>query len=415
MKPLIKFNNISKAKNKVDRLLADFEDTVYKPRDIKISTMTKKILNEMVKRDTKDKELKKLAYRLESLFFDEVFENFLSLNDKEQKKFIELLSVYKKRMFKTKIYQNILINYNHHNTKKMAYLLTDNYKPDVLKLSHSDFIDIIESQEFAYTHYKKSNKRGLCSFVKQIEPTCEAPLSVAVLKLLLQQSQQTDYLASENDELYNFLVNHYNDEDGAKYGLHYLKIFNPKSYDQRIVSYIIQCKNNIQHKYRELADELDLLLYKVYEYSLVYDKYSDIADELAMTLTDKIISEAFGDDERSVFWKQYTSSLTEPIIFVKSPVTMFMMKFKSIGIIEYIDVGNATYLYEDDAYHKIKNKILSSASNEKNVLNINSRFRQHALKEITKVGLNKYTHRGSWKPQFRADMKRKYGVHAGRG
>jgi len=155
-------------------------------------------------------------------------------------------------------------------------------------------------------------------------------------------------------------------------------------------------------------------LYKLYEYSLVYDGYSEIADELAMTLTDKIISEAFGTDERSIFWKQYTSSLTEPILFVKSPVAMFMMKFKTIGIIEYIDVGNATYLYEDNAYNRIKSRILSSASNEKNILNINSRFRQHALKEVTKIGVNRYTHRGGWKPQFQSDMKRKYTVHPGR-
>lgn len=90
------------------------------------------------------------------------------------------------------------------------------------------------------------------------------------------------------------------------------------------------------------------------------------------------------------------------------------MKFKSVGIIEYIDNGNATYLYEDDLFQRIKSKILSSASNEKNILNINSRFRQNALKEITKTGVNRYTHRGSWKPKFQEDMRRKYGVFAGR-
>ena len=61
MKPLIKFKNITKAKNKVNELLADFGELEYRQRDLKISTMTKKILNEMVKRDTKDKELKKLG------------------------------------------------------------------------------------------------------------------------------------------------------------------------------------------------------------------------------------------------------------------------------------------------------------------------------------------------------------------
>ena len=88
--------------------------------------------------------------------------------------------------------------------------------------------------------------------------------------------------------------------------------------------------------------------------------------------------------------------------------------FSLSRIIEYIDVGNATYLYEDDTYNRIKSRILSSASNEKNILNINSRFRQHALKEVTKIGVNRYTHRGGWRPQFQSDMKRKYAVHPGR-
>jgi len=413
VKPLIKFNHITKAKATIDRLLVDFDEVNYKTRSMNISTMTKKILNEMVKRDTKGKELKKLGYKLDVSFFDEVFENFLSLDDKQQNKFVELISMYKKRIFKTRIYQNILINYTHHNTKKMAYLLTDKFKPVVLQLPVLSFIHIVESPEEAYIYYQRSSHKGLFNFTRQIDPTCEAALSLSVLRSLLKQSNRNDYSSKENEELYTFLVNHYNDEDGAKYGLHYLSIFDPKSYDQRIVSFIIQCKNNIQHKYRELANELDLLLYRLYEYSLVYNRYSEIADELAMTLTDKIISEAFGDDERSVFWKQYTSSIIEPIVFVKRPVAMFMMKFKTIGIIEYIDVGNATYLYKDDVYHRIKSRILSSASNKKNVLNINSYLKQHALKEITKIGLNKYTHRGSWKVKFQADMKRKFGVLAG--
>jgi len=411
MKPLIKFNYIMQVKTTMDKLLIDFNEIIYKTKNTKISIMTKKILNEMVKRDTKDKELKKLGYKLDILFFDEVFENFLSLDDKQQKKFIELISIYKKRIFKTKIYQNILINYTHHNTKKMVYILTDKFKPAVLQLPILYFVHIVESPNSAYIYYKKSSYHGLFNFTRQIDPTCAAPLSCSILKSLLEQSNRNDYLSKENEELYIFLLNHYNDEDGAKYGLHYLAIFDPKSYDQKIVSFIIQCKNNIQHKYRELANELDLLLYKLYEYSLVYNGYSEIADELAMTLTDKIISKAFGTDERSIFWKQYTNSLTEPILFVKSPVAMFMMKFKTIGIIEYIDMGNATYLYEDDTYHRIKNKILSSASNKKNILNIDSHFRQHTLKQVTKVGVNRYTHRGAWKLQFQADMKRKYGIH----
>jgi len=408
MKPLVNFHNIHKAVDNVNKLLVNYDAIVYKQKDIRLSTITKKILKELVSRDIKDKELKKVAYRLDLDFFDEVFENFLLISDTEQLKFIELLSVYKKRIFKNKIYRNLLINYNDANTKKMAYLLTDNYKPSILQIPSSNFIHIIETNQMSYNYYKKSKIQGFFNFVQHIDPTCEAPLSIKILKSLLEQSQQSDYISNENDLLYNFLVNHYNDEDGARFGLHYLSIFNPKSYDQKILSFIIKCKNNIRTKYKELANELDLLLYKVYEYSLVYDRYAEITDDLALTLTDKIISEAFGEDERSIFWKQYINSLVEPIIFVKSPVEMFMMKFNSIGIIEYIDIGNATYLYKDNEYEYIKKRILSSASNEKNILNLNSRLKQNMLKEITKSGSTKYIHRGSWKTQFKTDMQRKY-------
>jgi hypothetical protein len=414
MKPLINFNEITKASLLVNDLLSDFDASEYKQRTISISTMTKKILAEMIKRDTKDKELKKLAYRLEPSFFDEIFDNFLTISDKEQQKFIEILSVYKKRIFKNSIFQNILINYNHANTKKMTYLFSDLFKPSILKLPYLDFINIIESPSIIYTYYQRSKKKGMFSFTQQIEPTCESPLSINLLKSLINQSCRIEYLSSENELLYNFLVNHFTDEEGANYGLHYLKIFDTKSYDPKIIAYIIKCKNNIEYKYRELANELDLLLYKIYEYSLVYDDYKEIADELAMTLTNKIISEAFGDDERSLFWKQYTKFITEPILFVKSPITMFMMKFQSVGIIEYIDIGNATYLYDNDSYHRIKNKLLSSARNDKNILNIQSHLRTTGLKEITKVGFTRYTHRGSWKAQFQSDMRRKYNLHVSR-
>jgi len=413
MKPLIHFGEIGKAVQLVEELLTDFDSTGYNYRIVSISTISKRILAEMVKNDTKNDELKKLALTLDIAFYDEVFEGFLSISDQEQKKFVELLSIYKKRVFKNKIYRNILLSHNHNNTKKMAYILTDTFKPSILTLPFLDFIDIVESVDAAYIHYKKTPRKGMFAFVQKFDPTCESPFSINVLKSLIYQSLSSEYDFNENEQLYNFLINHMTDEEGANYGLHYLKIFDTKSYDQRIISYIIKCKNNIQHKYRELANELDLLLYKIYEYSLAHDDYKEIVDELAMTLTNKIISEAFGDDERSLFWKQYTSSITEPIIFVKSPVIMFMMKFKTIGIIEYVETGNATYLYDNDLYYKIKNKILSSAFNAKNVLNISSYYSQNVLKEITKVGHIKYIHKGEWKIQFRSDMKRKYELYPG--
>lgn len=410
MKPLIKFNNISKTNFELEKLFINFDNETFKYRNIQLSVTTKKILNEMINRNTIDKELKKVAYRLDDSFFDEIFDNFISLNDKEQEKFIEVLTVFKKRRFKNNIYQNLLNNYNHKNIRKMAYLLSDKFKPSILKLAHSIFLDMMETQSSSYLYYKKTNSTGLFSFVKMIEPTGGSPFSVNVTKSLLEQTQQNDYFSNEKDEHYNFLVNHYNDEDGAKYGLHYLKTLDPKTYDPRVISYIIKCKNTIQHRYNELANELDLLLYKIYEYSLINNDYSEIADELAMTLTNKIISEAFGDDERSLFWKRYINSIIEPIIFVKYPVQMFMMKFKSIGIIEYIDIGNATYLYNDEEFINIKRKILKSSNNEKNILNINCLLNQYRLKEITKIGENKYIHRGSWKIEFKKDMIRKYDI-----
>ena len=129
-----------------------------------------------------------------------------------------------------------------------------------------------------------------------------------------------------------------------------------------------------------------------------------------MTLTDKIISEAFGDDDRSQFWKRYSRSIVEPIVFVRNPVEMFMMKFNNIGIVEYIDTGNATYLYKDEEYAVIKNRILSSASNKKDILNIYSFLTTTHMKKITKTGFSRYIHRDLWMSKFKIDMQRNYGV-----
>ena len=50
MNPLIKFTNISETKLELEKLFVNFENEVFTYRDIKISVMTKKILNEMIKK-----------------------------------------------------------------------------------------------------------------------------------------------------------------------------------------------------------------------------------------------------------------------------------------------------------------------------------------------------------------------------
>ena len=40
----------------------------------------------------------------------------------------------------------------------------------------------------------------------------------------------------------------------------------------------------------------------------------------------------------------------EPVGFVRSPIEMFIMKFDGIGIVEYIDTSNATYLYQESNF-----------------------------------------------------------------
>jgi hypothetical protein len=413
VKSLVSFDNLQASKKEVFALLHEFDVTDLRIKTSELSILTKRILKQMVSENLQNKALKRFSLSLDNIFFDEVFDHFLKLSENEQDKFLDMISVHKKRNFKNMIYQKLLLNYDHIKVKKMVYLLSDSYKPSVMKIQHEIFSHIIENPDHGYLYMKKGQMKGFFTFYRLIDPACLSPLSIKLIKSSLFQSEKLDYIASEAEMLFEFLVNNFLDDEGAKYGLHYMQVLDPKTYDPKIISFIIKCKNSIQNKYKELANSLDSLLYKVYEYALVYDRYVDILDELAMSLTDKIISEAFGEDERSVFWKQYTTSIKEPIVFVRFPVGLFMMKFKNIGIVEYIESGNATYLYGHDHYDTIKKRVLSSASNSKNMLNIHSFLNVTQLKNVTKAGTERYIHRGRWMAQFKSDMKRKYGILAG--
>ena len=410
MKPLIAFTRIDQTKNEINRVFAEYEGVETSPKTVTLSVQTKRILQKMVKENIQGKPLKKLALKLDDDFYDQVFDLYSKLKHDEQKKILELLDVYKKRSFKNKIYQNILLFPNNENVKKLVTFLTDTYKPKALNLSVLLFGQIVFQEDSVHQIFKLERSSNIFGFLKKIDPTLHSPLAVSLTKRLLAQSNKDNLQALKKGTLAEILINHYSDEEGAIFGLHYLKVLPEKYYEVDVLRFIIKCKDNIRNKKKALASSIDNLLYNVYLLALEDRRFDDILDELTMTLTDKIISEAFGDDERSQFWKRYSRSIVEPIVFVRSPVEMFMMKFETIGIVEYIDKGNATYLYEDEEYMSIKKRIIASASNKKDLLNIYAYLNATLMKQITKTGMNRYIHRGYWMGQFKLDMKRNYGV-----
>ncbi len=410
MKPLIAFTSINRAKKEINKAFAEYEDLSTSFRATELSVQTKKILQRMTKDDLQGKVLKKIALKLDDNFYDQVFDHFHKLKNKEQNKILDLLEVYKKRSFKNKIYQNVLLFPNNNNVQKLALFLTDSYKPKALQLSVLKFGQILFQQDSVHQLLQLDQSKNIFDFIGKIDPTLHSPLAIALIKRLLSQSDSNDLFAINQGVLPEFLINNYADEEGARFGLHYLKTLPRKSYEKDVVRFIIKCKDNIRKKKKELASSIDDLLYDVYLLALEDRRFDDILDELTITLTDKIISEAFSDDERSQFWKRYSRSIVEPIVFVRSPVEMFMMKFNGIGIVEYIDTGNATYLYKDEEYLEIKNRILASSRNRRDILNIYSYQTTTHMKSVTKTGTNRYIHRGYWMGQFKLDMKRNYGV-----
>ncbi len=410
MKPLIAFTHINRTKKEINKVFAEYEGLPTSSRTTELSVNTKKILQRMVKDDLRGKVLKKLALKLDDDFYDQVFDHFHKLKNDEQNKMLDLLEVYKKRSFKNKIYQNVLLFPNNNNVQKLALFLTDSYKPKALRLSILSLNQILFQQDSIHQIFQLERSSSLFGFVEKIDPTLHSPLAVLLIKRLLSLSNKNDLLVVKQKVLPEFLINHYTDEEGARFGLHYLKILPKRSYEIEVIRFIIKCKDNIRNKKKELASSIDDLLYDIYLLALEDRRFDDIIDDLTMTLTDKIISEAFGDDERSQFWKRYSRSIVEPIVFVRSPVEMFMMKFNGIGIVEYIDTGNATYLYKDEEYLEIKNKILASSRNRRDLLNIHSYKTTTHMKSVTKTGDIRYIHRGHWMGQFKLDMKRNYGV-----
>ncbi len=410
MKPFIAFTNIANTKKEINKIFAEYESLPTQPKGSELSVGTKRILKKMVKDNIQDKALKKLALKLDDDFYDQVFDHFHKLKAEEQNKILDLLKQYKKRSFKNKIYQNILLYPNNENVKKLTLFLSDTYKPNTLQLSVLSFSQIVFQQDSIHQLFKIHPSTDMFIFISKIDPTLYSPLAVSLIKKLLSQSSKSNLISIQKKVLPEFLINHYTDEEGAKFGLHNLKVLPKKFNDIEVIRFIIRCKENIRNKKKELASLLDDLLYNVYLSAIEDSRFDDILDDLTMTLTDKIISEAFGDDDRSQFWKRYSQSIVEPIVFVRNPVEMFMMKFKGIGIIEYIDTGNATYLYKDQEYETIKNRILASATNKKDILNIYSLLNTIHMKKITKTGNNRYIHRDLWMSKFRIDMKRNYGV-----
>ena len=410
MKPLIAFTSINKTKKEINKVFAEYEGLSASSRTTELSVNTKKILHRIVQDDLQGKVLKKLALKLDDDFYDQVFDHFHKLKNEEQNKILDLLEMYKKRSFKNKIYQNVLLFPNNNNVQKLALFLTDSYKPKALQLSILSFNQILFQQDSIHQIFQLERSSDLFGFVEKIDPTLHSPLAVSLIKRLLSLSNKDDLLSVKKNVLPEFLINHYTDEEGARFGLHYLKILPKRSYEIEVIRFIIKCKDNIRNKKKELASSIDDLLYDIYLLALEDRRFDDIIDDLTMTLTDKIISEAFGDDERSQFWKRYSRSIVEPIVFVRSPVEMFMMKFNGIGIVEYIDTGNATYLYKDEEYLEIKNRILASSRNRRDMLNIYSYQTTTHMKSVTKTGNNRYIHRGYWMGQFKRDMKRNYGV-----
>jgi len=96
-----------------------------------------------------------------------------------------------------------------------------------------------------------------------------------------------------------------------------------------------------------------------------------------------LIDKSFGRDERSLFWREFSNYIKD-LVYNEENRILFMT-FNKFTVIEFVDIGNAAYIYTNDIYSKYFKKY----SNTKD--SIYNSILKDKEKSITKVN-----HKGSW-------------------
>ncbi len=378
------------------------------------SEETKKLFIELISQCKKNKLDIQFSKKLNNVFFDDAFDYYLTLSNNEFEALIFALSNMSKKRFKDDL-TNIIISTNIITERTLIILsLVDNIGISLnIKCSKSELKDLYSNPNLILEYYRKFN---LSSFDYVNRFSIDNDLSNLSLRLfynLILKFEENDFIKIDINRLINYLDDFYILKEQINFCLYYLNIVSTKNIKIEVLQYIAKIKQLLNVKEN---DELEESLYIHYKKSILLND-KEITLKLGYLLREHLIITAFGEDARSKFWKQYAKKCTEAIIFVTNPTPIIFMPFNKFGVIEFIEVGNATFLFEKQIFERILSNIVN-VSNHNDIFNINLNYKysEYSLKDSIKKQFTfeeKFEHRGyssTWQNKFKNILQNRYQI-----
>jgi len=272
---------------------------------------------------------------------------------------------YKFRRSLSDLVYNIFLNYFDNNTfieeindllDKVSNIYTNNNKDIINKIKESSVVDYLVGKT-----KKKSFKTILIEHnIKNNTKLAENFFEGVIINGTYENIKQLN----EKDITY------------------YMENLNAENFIKITDNYIKKVKLNESNQLlpRLVFDRFD----KPDSNNIFWKNISNNAKEVLKGFYNKLlIDKSFGRDERSLFWREFSNYIKD-LVYNEENRILFMT-FNKFTVIEFVDIGNAAYIYTNDIYSKYFKKY----SNTKD--SIYNSILKDKEKSITKVN-----HKGSW-------------------
>jgi len=130
---------------------------------------------------------------------------------------------------------------------------------------------------------------------------------------------------------------------------YYMENLNAENFIKITDNYIKKVKLNESNQLlpRLVFDRFD----KPDSNNIFWKNISNNAKEVLKGFYNKLlIDKSFGRDERSLFWREFSNYIKD-LVYNEENRILFMT-FNKFTVIEFVDIGNAAYIYTNDIYSK---------------------------------------------------------------
>ena len=397
--------------------LKKYEDTkrIRVPRQSGLSQRTKELLFLVVKAHKQNYLEQSLVKKLNNQFFDDIFDFYHTLSDIESNATLFLIQKINKRRFKDDI-TSLALNDNtvYNQTIKLLDLTDKTGISNDIKCNKTELKEAYKGLESSISHFNRYNLT-LFEYIKRFSiGNSLSNLSIRLFYSIVMKFSETQFILTDNKKLIKLLENYFNINQQFEFCKHYLYVIETKHIKIEVLKFIEKIQNLLS---KEQNEELEKQLYIHYSKSININQKS-ITLKLGYLLRERLILHAFANDTRSNFWKSYAKKCTDAIIFVTSPTPIVFMPFGDIGVIEFIDVGNATFIFDKTTFNTILARVVNiSSHNDIFNINLSYRYSEYRIKEIIKKEyshITKIDHRGhtsTWQGKFKRILQRDYHIN----